>query len=199
MKKIVVSHWMNSIKKKKMYNEIELAEIEYGLTGIYLTLSKLIIIIIISSLLGILPYTILLLIFFNLIRITAFGLHAKKSIYCLLESIAFFVIIPIIIKNLEINFIIRIIVGTINIILIFIFSPADTFKRPLINKKRRCIYKYISTTTSIIYLIISLIIKDTYIQNCCIFSLIIENILILPITYKLTNEPYSNYKKFIVN
>ena len=44
MKKIVLNHWMNIIKKNKNYNDTKLAEIEYGLAGIYLTFSKLIII-----------------------------------------------------------------------------------------------------------------------------------------------------------
>ena len=148
---------------------------------------------------GILSKTLFLLLFFNIIRITSFGLHAKKSSYCLIESIFFFVFIPLIIKNLKISFVWRTIIGGINIILIYIFSPADTHKRPIINKKRRKIYKYLSTTTSITYLVISLITNNYYIQNCCIFSLIIENILISPITYKITNEQYNNYKKYLVN
>lgn len=190
---------MEVIKKNKNYDDIKLSEIEYGLTGLYLTLSKLFIIIIISSLLGILPKTILLLLFFNIIRITSFGLHAKKSINCLIESIIFFVIVPLLIRNLNITFNVRVIIGIINIIHIFIFSPADTRKRPIINKKRRYIYKFLSTIISIIYFIISLTTKNYYIQNCCIFALTIENFLISPITYKLTNETFNNYKKYLIN
>ena len=53
MKKKVINHWMSIIKKNKKLDDDELLKIEYGLTGLYLTLSKLIIIIIISLIFGI--------------------------------------------------------------------------------------------------------------------------------------------------
>ena len=53
MKKVIITKVMNYIKKYNNYSDTELAEIEYGLVSIYLTLSKLIIIAIFAIILGI--------------------------------------------------------------------------------------------------------------------------------------------------
>ena len=44
---------------------------------------------------------------------------------------------------------------------------------------------------------IALISKNNFISNCLIFALILENILISPITYKLFKLPYNNYITFL--
>ena len=134
---------------------------------------------------------------FNLIRLTSFGIHAKKSWICLITSIILFIGIPLLITNIQISNILKVIIGIINIVFIYLNSPADTKKRPIVSKKRRAVYKYISTLTAIIYTILSFVIKDNYIVNSLIFSLIIQNILISQITYKICNEPYNNYIEYL--
>ena len=188
---------MNIIKKSTNYDDIKLEEIKYGLTGIYLTLSKFIIVLLLSFILNITKQTLILLFFFNIIRLTSFGIHAKKSWMCLVSSITFFIGIPLIIKLFKINLIIKIILGIINIVLIYMYSPADTKKRPIVSPKRRKVYKYLSTLIAIIFVILSLIINNYYIQNSLIFALIIQNILISPLTYKIFKEPYNNYINYL--
>lgn len=197
MKKFVLDNCMNIITNNKQYDDIKLAEIKYGLEGLYLTVSKLIIITTIAIILGILKEYILFLFIYNIIRIPSFGLHATKSWICLLSSTIIFIGIPLIIKNIELNIITKIIIGIIFTIHMSIFSPADTHKRPIVNKKRRKIYKILSTIISIIYVILSIIIKNTYISNCFIFAIVLQNILISPITYKIFKLPYNNYKEYI--
>lgn len=199
MRKFIIDNCMNIIIKNKNYNDIKLAEIKYGLEALYLTFSKLIIIGIIALILGILKELIIFLFIYNIIRATSFGLHASKSWICLISSTLTFIGLPIIMKITELNIIIKIIIGLISMIGISLFSPADTHKRPIVNKKRRKIYKVLSTITATIYIILSLIIKDTYLSNCFIFALILQNILISPLTYKLFNLPYNNYKTYIKN
>ena len=76
-------------------------------------------------------------------------------------------------------------------------SPADNKKRPIVNPTRRLTYKIISTIIAITYVILSIVISNNYIVNCFIFGLIIQNILISPITYKVFKQPYNNYKEFL--
>ena len=76
-------------------------------------------------------------------------------------------------------------------------SPADTKKRPIVNHKRRLIYKIISTILAIIFVTLSILIKNNYISNCLIFGLVLQNILISPLTYKIFKQPYNNYKEFL--
>ena len=86
MKKIVVDKLMNLIKENGQYDDIKLAEIRYGLEGLYLTFSKLIVIFLLAYLLGIIKEVIIFLIIYNIIRATSFGLHATKSWICLISS-----------------------------------------------------------------------------------------------------------------
>lgn len=197
MKKFIINKCMNYIKKYNDYDEIKLKEIEYGLVSIYLTLYKLIIILIISLLLGVFKEVLIFMLLFNIIRTTAFGLHATKSWICLVSSTIMFIGIPILCKYLNINIYLKVIICILNIILIFKNAPADTYKRPIVNKKRRLIYKTISTLTVIIFSFFAILINNNFICNCLIFSSILENCLISPYIYKLFKLPYNNYITFL--
>lgn len=197
MKKLIISNLMNYIKKYNNYSEQELAEIEYGLVGIYLTFSKLIIISIIAIIFGIFKEMMIYMIFFNIIRTTAFGLHATKSWICLLSSTLVFITIPIICVKLTINLYVKLILGILSIIFVYKNAPADTKKRPIVNKKRRFILKMVSTGIAIIFVMMCVVINNNFISNCMIFALILENSLISPITYKIFKLPYNNYIDFL--
>ena len=197
MKKFILDNCMNIIIKNKNYDEIKLAEIKYGLETLYLTFSKLIIISIIAIILGIFKELIIFLLIYNIMRAPSFGIHASKSWICLLSSTLVFIGLPLLIKRIMIKPIIKIIIGIISIIGIMLFSPADTHKKPIINKKRRKIYKILSTIIAITYVILSILIKENYIANSFLFATLLQNILISPITYKLFKMPYNNYKTYI--
>ncbi len=197
MKKFILNKCMNLIKQyNKNLSERDLDKIRYGLEGLYLTITKLIFIIIISIIIGIFKEVVLLILIFNGIRLTAFGVHAKRSIDCLISSTLFFILFPFLCINLTIPEIIKKIIFIPLVLLIGIFAPADTEKRPLTNKRKRIIYKILSIIISIIYMILSLIIKDNTLSNCFIFALIIQIIIMIPITYKIFGVSYNNYKKY---
>ena len=197
MKKLIINKLMNYIKKNGNYSNKELMEIEYGLTGIYLTLSKIIIISIIAYFLGIFKEMFIFMIFFNIIRTTAYGLHATKSWICLLSSTLIFIGIPLVCKFIYLNIIIKLILGIISIIFIYKNAPADTKKRPIVNMNRRYILNTLSIAISMIYIIVSFIMQNSYISNCLIFSILLEDFLISPIIYKIFNLSYNNYIDFL--
>ena len=94
MKKRFLKWSLNLIKNNNpSIDDIKLDEIRYGLEGIYLTITKTIFIFTICYLLNIFKEMILLLLFFNILRTTGFGLHAKKSWMCWLSSTIMFVIL----------------------------------------------------------------------------------------------------------
>ena len=193
VKNFVVNSSINLIKVLNKYDKIQLEKIKYGIESIYLTITKFVIITLISLLLGLQKEMLLLLILFNILRITAFGLHASKSIYCWISSSIAFIGIPFICKNITFSNIIYIILPIICLLCFILYAPADTVKRPLINQKKRKIYKFFSITLCIIYLIMIIILKNILFKNLLMFSLILESILILPITYKVFKLPYKNY------
>ena len=200
MKKRFLNSIRNSIKKQyPNYSNDKIDEIMYGVEGIYLTITKTIIIFALAFLFKIAKELLFLLIAFNFIRLFAFGMHANNSITCLIFSSLMFIGGAFICKYVVINKPILYILYLISLIIISVFSPADTVKRPLIKKKKRIRFKILSILTVIIYAIISLFIKDNLIINYLIIGLLIECILISPITYKIFKMPYRNYKNYGLN
>ena len=196
IKNYVINNSVNLINNFNNYSKEQQEEIKYGLEALYLLITKLIVITLISIILGIWKETLILLAIFNCLRITAFGLHASKSIYCWITSILSFIILPYISKIIILPNIFFIITTILCNILFLIYAPADTVKRPLINKKKRIIFKIITIIISLILTTIIFIISNNIIKNIIIFSMILQVILILPITYKLFKLPYNNYKNY---
>ena len=197
MKDFILDKCMNTIRSSKNFDEVKLSEIKYGLESLYLMFSKLIIISFISIILGIFKYMIIFILLYNIVRMPSFGLHASKSWICLVFSTLTFIGVPLLCLYLNINTIIKFIVGLLSVVGIVLFSPADTKKRPIVNKKRRLVYKILSFLISLIYFVLSFVIRNNYVQNCLLFSLIVQNVLISPLTYKLFNMPYNNYKSYV--
>lgn len=196
MKKQFLNFCEKTIINNKNINEEELEIINFGLESIYLTLVKIVIIIFLSLLLGIFKEVILMIVSYNIIRFFAFGLHAPNSTSCLITSIILFIGGAYVSVYLDISIYIKIIISFISILLISIYAPADTEKRPLINRKKRMKYKYISIVVSIFMSFFLIKFHDSYLSNFLLIGLIEEVIMILPITYKLYKLPYNNYKTY---
>jgi len=198
-KKILDSIRKSIVKQYPNYDKDKIDEIMYGLEGIYLTITKTIIIFIIAFILGIQKELLFLLLAFNFIRLFAFGMHANNSITCLIFSSSLFLGGATIIKYININGHILYFLFLISFILISVFAPSDTVKRPLIKRSKRIKFKLLSILVVIIYFITSLSVKNNLIINSLIIGLLIECILIFPITYKLFKMPYNNYKNYGLN
>lgn len=197
MKKKFLNYAIKSIHESNPdYDEIKLAELRYGLEGFYLSVTKLIVIFTIAIILGIFKEMLIMLIIFNILRTTGFGLHATKSWICLVSSTSVFIGLPYIANILIVPTSIKYLLAIVSTILIFMYAPSDTKKRPLINKKKRTIYKFITTISCITLNIIALFIKDSTLSNLIIFGIWVEIVMILPISYRLFHLSYNNYKNY---
>ena len=194
MKALLLDSTMNFICKYHSYSELDKKKLRYGLEGIYLTITKMIILVILSCILGIFEEFICVTLLFNIIRYTGFGFHAEKSYQCLLFSIFNFIVIPYI--SLHINFSNTVIYGSCGICILhyLLFAPADTKKRPLPNKKKRVIRKIITVMIGIVYTMLIILFNSEYWTDILLSALIIQTIIISPLTYWVFKEPYNNYK-----
>ncbi len=200
MKEKIIDFCMSLIENSKPnLSKKEKDKIRYGLEGLYLTITKIIVITIVAYLLGILKEYLILLIIYNGIRLFGFGVHAKKSFHCLISSLLFFILFPILCKELYIPIYIKKILVIPLISLIGILAPSDTEKRPLKNKNKRLLYKCLTIIVAAIYMGLSINIENNTISNSFMFAIIIQIIIMLPITYKIFGVSYNNYKKFEVN
>ena len=197
MKKRLLSSIRGQIKKQyPKYSEDKLDEIMYGVEGIYLTITKTIIIFALALILGIFKELIILLIAFNFIRLFAFGMHANKSITCLIFSSLVFLTGAFLCKYITISREVLYALYLMVLVIMIKYAPADTKKRPLLKSDKRLRFKILSILMTIIYFIITILIDNNLIINSLIIGLIIECILILPITYKAFKMPYKNYLKY---
>lgn len=200
MKKKFLDYSLKLIKNNKPeLNDDRLAEIRYGLEGIYLTITKTIFIFTLAYILGIFKEMFLMLVFFNILRTTGFGLHASKSWMCWVSSTIIFILLPFLSRMFIIPFQIKLILGIISIVLIYLYAPADTSRHPLVNERKRNILKFITTISCIILVYFCLIIKDETISNLIIFGIYTEVVFINPITYKIFHLNYNNYQNYILS
>ena len=196
MKELFVNKSISLIKKNYSYNDIMYERIRYGLEIIYLSITKIFVILLVSYLLGMLKETIILMIFSTPLRNYSYGIHAKKSWHCYISSIFCFVLLPKLIINYNLSIILRITISIYALTSMIIYAPADTHKRPIINTNHRKKLKYTSIIITISYIFLTILINDNYICNLIYLALVIQSTAIIPITYKIFKIPYNNYKAY---
>lgn len=199
MKKFFLKYSLNIISDYYPdYNEDKLDEIRYGLEATYLSLTKTFVILGVCVILGIIVEALILLILFNFLRLTGFGIHATKSWMCWISSSICFVGIPFLCKYLILPDLVLVILAFSCLLCFFLYAPADTKKRPLIYKKRRLVYKFITIVTGIVYTTTIFIVDNSLIQNALVYAMLIQSVLIHPLTYKIFKLPYNNYKTYVL-
>ena len=196
MRKYVLKKLLTFIKKYQNLDQEKEDIVAYGLEGIYILITKTIGIFTLAYILGILKETVIFTLIYNLIRTPSFGLHAKESWMCWISSSIIFLGVPYIADNVTIPTIFRITIGIACILYICRYAPADTYKRPIVSPKLRRKYKIISTLLAIIMVTLSVIISNSFLQNCLIFALVVQSFIISPQVYKIFKLPYDNYKNY---
>ncbi len=194
MKKLFLNSSITFLKKYQSYSDEDLEKLQYGLEGIYLTITKIVIIITLAILLNMLKEIIILLLLVNIIRYFGFGIHAKTSLECLITSLLLFIVLPILFIRTNINYNFVVILAIISLISFIPFAPADTVKRPFYNKKKIIIRKILTISIGVIYFVSSMYIKNKSLSLLLLTAIIIQAIVINPITYKIMKQPYGNAK-----
>ena len=123
-------------------------------------------------------------------------MHAKKSSHCYIISITMFIGMGFICKYIGINFYVKLLLVAFSYITMILYAPADTYKRPLINVKKRKIYKIITILNSLIYISLIVIFRDKSISNYLMLGLLDASLMIHPLTYRMFQLPYDNYKTY---
>ena len=197
MRKKFLNITMDSIKKKyPKYDNDKLEVIAYGLESLYIMFTKTIVISSLALLVGVFKEMLIILVLYNIIRTTAFGMHARESWQCYVISITLFIGGALLFKYIDINFYVKFAIGAISYIFLVIYAPADTYKRPLVNAKKRKIYKIITMINSSIYLVLIFILRESNISTALSLGLLDSMLMIHPLTYRMFHLPYNNYKTY---
>ena len=196
MKEKFINSSLTFIMKYQECDDLKIKKLKYGLEGIYSLIAKLSVVILIALLTNNLSTTLLFLLFYAGIRTFSFGWHAKSNIACWISTITIYNIIPLLIIKITIPNIIGYIILGIALLSMIIWAPADTPKRPLIRKEQRLKAKILSILVITLYFIIYLITDIQIIKNSILYAITIQTILVNPLTYKLTNTQFNNYKYY---
>lgn len=180
-------------------SEEDLEIARYGIEIYLMNLYKVPIIFGVAYLIGIFNYCILVYIVFGILRNYSCGMHMKSGFTCLLFSgLAFFSIV-FISKTISLNLPLKIIISILSIYFIHKYSPADTEELPILNENIRRKNNKISIFLGGILILISFIYPNKIISNVLLFTLLLQIIMIHPITYKLFNRRYNNYVQYKKN
>ena len=95
MKELFLNKTISALTKQYNYDSDTLDRVKYGLEIIYINVTKISVLLLISLLFNSLKNTLILLFFVNFLRMFAYGLHAKKSWHCYVSSTLCFVIVMI--------------------------------------------------------------------------------------------------------
>lgn len=175
-------------------NETELEQIQYGIHILINNIIKLPIVFLIAFFLGILKFTFVAFLSFGFVRCFASGLHARKSITCLLSTM--FILlgsawtgIAVHLKFSDIT-----VAFVTCLILAYFYAPADTEEKPYTSKKIRKKLKILSCISIILLYLVSLVLIKTPYATIITFSVLIECITILPVTYIIFKRRFNNYE-----
>ena len=196
MREVFADKNLNYISKYYKLSNTEKIKIKYGLEVLYTVITKTIGILLMSLFLKTFKETIILMGFYLLLRLFSHGIHAKKSSHCWVASILTYGAFPLLIKYFVIKKIYILIMSIIAFICFIIWAPADTPKKPLINKKKRIIDKFLTLIISTTLMFVVILSKNSLINDCIFFSYIMSIISINTLTYKLFKIPFNNYKKY---
>lgn len=198
IKQVIINKSINAITDiYPNYDKIKIDEIRYGLEAIYLSISKVVVILFISFLLNIFKEALILLLFFNGLRSFAFGIHATKSWMCWIASALLFIGLPYICLHFYVPIFIQYFILTISFICFILYAPADTKKRPLVRKNRRSKFKILTIIVATIYILLFLHTNNAFLKNVIMYSMLLESVLIHPFTYRMFNLPYKNYEEYV--
>lgn len=198
MKPTIIDSCLNIVSTNNSeLSQEELDEIRYGLEVLKANIPKLIIIGLIAAMLNLFVQYMMFAVFMTYLRGKAFGIHAEKSSTCLVVSTIMFIGAAYMIKFSNPHLIIEILISVLAIISMYLFAPADTAKRPLLNEEKRKLYKkqaiFRSSTLSILCL--ATFYYNSQISLACMWTLICVSIMVNPITYLITGQSYNNYEK----
>ncbi len=194
MKEVFVNNSLSYLKNNNVCNSSQESIFKYTLETLYSFFTKSLVIVLLSILFKTFGITFMILFLYSILRGFTFGIHATKNIYCWLISLTVYIICPFIIKyyTFPVYYIYSIFI--LGILFILLWAPADTKARPLLNKKKRIVNKFISFTLSICLISLSILLNNQNFKEIITIILLLNSICICPFTYFIFKQTYKNYR-----
>ena len=144
------------------FTDLELKKMKYGLLCFFDEVTKIVPYYIIFYLFSLQQYYVVAFVFFCPIRLFSGGFHAKTYWGCFFISFATLWVIIIIGKYISMNIVTSILVLTISILFVCIFSPVDNINKRIKSKDRKKKLKYFSVVTTFLLSGLCYLIPDIF-------------------------------------
>ncbi len=194
MKEVFVNSSINYLKKNNVCDSKQEKIFKYTLESLYSFFTKSFVILFLSIFLHTFQITFFTLLFYSVLRGFTFGIHATKNIYCWIISLTTYIIFPFLISHYELSNVIIYSIYVIGILAILLWAPSDTKARPLLNKNKRIVNKFIALTYILILIMLSCIFNINNFKEIICVILTLNFICTCPITYFIFKQPYKNYR-----
>lgn len=152
----------------------------YGLSILYINLSKTFLLLLCAAILNIEKEVLILFCSFSCVRASGFGAHSNSTVKCTIIGLIEFIgstYIAILMDPLTLMS--CTVLYAVSTIIFTVYAPVETQKRPISDLRKR-IFKITSLVTATIMFIISLYIGETIYRNLIIIGILLESIIILP-------------------
>ncbi len=189
--------WITEKIKAKVSDIDEEREmiINFGVRLIFGELPKILILFIIGFVLKMGWQTLLLFFLIAPYRSFTGGFHLKTHLGCMITTGILYLGPIILAKYVQIpyNTVLYTLIGIITIIssiIIAKYAPADTENIPILTKKERKSKKIKSYISLAVLLTIIIFVPDKTISYMIVYAIFLQNLTVLPISYKLTNNKH---------
>ena len=187
--------WIVEKIKQKMPEIDEEKEmvITFGVRILFGEMPKILLLIIIGFLLNVGWYILLMFLLLAPYRSFTGGFHLKTHLGCMLTTTILYLSPILIAKYLPIDqnyilYFLTFIIGVMSIIFIIKYAPADTENIPILSKKERQTKRIKAYIFLPILLAIIVFSPDKIISYMLLYGIFLQNLTIMPIAYKLTNN-----------
>ena len=191
MKEVFVNHSISYLIRNNACKEKDVPVYRYTLESLYSLFTKTVGVLFLSFFCGTLKITFIIMLLYSLLRGFAFGIHATKNLYCWITTLGIYLGSSLFIKYFSFPLSSIYFIYFLSFLFLFLWAPADTPSRPLLNKKKRITNKMISLIIVTLYILFSIIISNDNFYEIIGIVLLLEAICICPLTY----NNYKSYKK----
>ena len=169
--------------------------INFGVRIIFGEMPKIILLFIIGFLLNLGWYTVIFFFLLAIYRSFTGGFHLKTHLGCMITTSILYLGPILLAKYMTLpqNYILYGMAAIVAIFSIFIitkYAPADTENIPILSKKERKAKKVKAYITLVCLLAIIAFSPDRTIAYMLVYGMFLQNLTVLPIAYKLTNNKY---------
>ncbi len=189
--------WITEKIKAKVSDIDEERElvINFGVRLIFGELPKILILFIIGFLINMGWQTLLLFFLIAPYRSFTGGFHLKTHLGCMITTSCLYLGPIVLAKYFPINYnlalyIFATIITLFSIFIIVKYVPADTENIPILTKKERKEKKIKSYISLAVLLTIIIFVPDKTISYMIVYAIFLQNLTVLPISYKLTNNKH---------